>query len=109
MDANGAFNFPAAAIQRAQCKMGLDRIGVRVHELEEHIERAIRLLGDEIIEPGQIIGVQFAERRGPALTPAEVSGEYPQDQRRNHQDPSQKRKVGHWPKTAWLAAPLIAD
>ncbi len=85
----------APAIQGPQREVRLDRIGVRVHELQKHVERPIGLLGDEIIESGEIVGMQFAKRSRPALAPAEVTGENAENQRPQHERPSQQRQLGH--------------
>ena len=50
MNADGALDLAAPAIERAECEMGLDGVRIRIHELEEHVERPVGLLGDEIIE-----------------------------------------------------------
>ena len=82
MDADGPLDLAAAPVERAEREMSLDGIGVGIHQLQEHVERPVGLLGDEVVEAGQIIGMQFAEGGGPALSPTEVSGEYADDQRR---------------------------
>ena len=86
-----AFHFSPTAVQRTQCEMRLDGVRVGVHQLQEHVERAVGLLGNEVIESGQIVGVQFAEGGGPAFAPAEMPGKDAEDQRRNDQNPSQQR------------------
>ena len=63
MDADRALDLAAPPIQRAEREMGLDGVRVRIHQLEEHVERPVGLLGDEIIEPGEIVRMQLAERR----------------------------------------------
>jgi len=97
VDADGALDLAAPSIQGAQGKMRLYGVRIRVHELQEHVERPVGLLGDEVIESGQIVRVQLAQGTGPALSPAEVAGQYPQHQGRDHQNPSEERQVGHRP------------
>ena len=70
MDADGALDFAAPAVQRAEREVGLDGVGIRVHELQEHVERPIGLLGDEIVESGEIIRMQFAEGRAASACPS---------------------------------------
>ena len=105
MNANGALDFTAPAIQSPERKVGLDGIGVRIHELQEHVERPIGLLGDEIIEPGEIVGMQFAERHRPALAPAEVTGEDAQNQRANTRAKSAARISGMGSERLCRSAP----
>jgi hypothetical protein len=47
--------------------MRFDGVRIRVHQLEKHVERPVRLLGDEKIEAGQIIRMQLAGRTGQRL------------------------------------------
>ncbi len=89
MNANGALDFTAPAVQGTQRQVSFDGVGVGIHEPQKHVERPIGLLGDEIIESGEIIGMQFAERSRPAFTPAEVPGENAHDQRRHDGGPGQ--------------------
>ena len=62
MNADGTLDLAAPAIERAEREVRLDGVRVRIHELQEHVERAIGLLGDEVIEPGEIVRMKFAER-----------------------------------------------
>ena len=57
---DGALHLAAAAVQGAQREMGFDGVRIGVHELQEHVERPVGLLRDEIIEARKIIRVQFA-------------------------------------------------
>ena len=91
VDADRALDLAAAAVERAQGKMRLEGVGVGIHELEEHVERPIGLLGDEIIESGEVVGMELAERHRPAPSPAEVSGENADDQRPDDERPVQQR------------------
>ena len=61
MNADRALDFAAPPIQRPQRKMRLDGLGVGIHQLQEHVERPIGLLGDQVIEAGQVIRMQFAQ------------------------------------------------
>jgi len=87
MYADGSLHFAPPAIQGTQREMRLDRVSVRIHQFQEHVERSIGLLGHDIVEAGEIVRMQFAEGGGPALAPAEVPGQYPKHQRGNHQNP----------------------
>ena len=95
VDADGALDLAAAPIERAEREMRLDGVRIRIHELQEHVERPVGLLGDEIVETGEIVGMELAERPRPALAPAEMPRENSDDQRRQDQEPRQQRKVGH--------------
>jgi len=91
MDADRALDFAAPAIQRAQREMGLYRLRVGIHQLQEHIERPVRLLGHQIVESRQVVRMQLAQRWRPAFAPAEVTGKNADHQRREYQRPTQQR------------------
>ena len=70
MDADGALDLAAPPIERAEREMRLDGVRIRVHELQEHVERPVGLLGDEIVEPGEIVRMELAERRAASVCPS---------------------------------------
>ncbi len=82
---------PRRRYERTQSEMSLDGVGVGLHQLQEHVERPVGLLGHEVVEAGQIVGMQLLEGGGPALAPTEMPGQYSEDQCRDHQNPSQQR------------------
>ncbi len=59
MDTDGTLDFAAAPIERAERKVRFERIGVGIHQFQEHVERPIGLLGHEIVKSREIIGMQF--------------------------------------------------
>jgi hypothetical protein len=89
MDADGALHLAAAAVQRAEREVRLDGVGARIQKLQEHVEGAVRLLGDEVVEACQVVGMELAEAPGPALAPAEVAGEHADHQRGHDQEPGE--------------------
>ena len=78
--ADRALDLAAPPIQSAEREVGLDGVRIRIHQLEEHVERPVGLLGDEEVEAGEIIRMQFAEGPGPASAPAEMPREDPDDE-----------------------------
>jgi hypothetical protein len=74
---------PRRRYKRAEREVRLDGVRARIHQLQEHVERAVGLLGDEVIETGEIVGMELADAPGavapgqppPVLAPAEVAGE----------------------------------
>ncbi len=97
MNADGALDLAAPAIQRAEREMRLDRVRARVEKLQKHVERAVGLLGHEIVQPGEIVRMELAEAAGvdapqtpaagPSFAPAEMAGEDAEHQCRQYQQP----------------------
>ena len=94
MNADGALDLAAPAIQRTEREMRLDGVRARIQKPQEHVERAVGLLADEVIEPGEIVGMELAEATGadapcPAPAPAEMAGQNAEHQRRQYQQPGE--------------------
>ena len=95
VNSDRALHLAAPAVQGAQRKMRFDRFRVGVHDLQEHVERPVGLLVDEVVEAGEVIRMQLGLHLQPALAPAEVSGQYPDDEGRYSDGPRQRGNFGH--------------
>ena len=104
MDTDGPLDLAAPAVQRAQGKVSFEGVAVGIHESQEHVQRPVGLLGHEIIETGEIVGMQLVGRRAeqaePAFTPPKVADENTQNEGGNPGGPGEQRQVGHDEKNA---------
>ena len=61
MNTDGAFDFPAAPKQIPECQVGLDRVAVDFEHFHEGIDRLVRLLVQQVVQPAKIHGPGLAD------------------------------------------------
>jgi hypothetical protein len=88
VDLDRTVNLAAPTVEAAERKVGLDRVVVQLRRAQERLQRAVRLLVDEEIDPRQVIAAQplLADRAGPRLARG-VKADGPAEEQDSEQDP----------------------